>query len=89
MGYRCLEGGCCGGVEGLVRWGWMGVVRVSGRAYGGGGKDLGSRGDVCFFIPQFSTESHLLGENKVIRNPLQYIVFYNPNIFYVLTNLLH
>ena len=59
-------------MEGWVRRGWMGVVRGSGRAYGWGGRDLGqgSRVDLRLFIPQFSTDSHLLGENKVNRNPL-------------------
>ena len=59
-------------VEGLVRRGWMGVVSVSERAYGWGGRDLGpgSRVDLRLFYPQFSADSHLLGENKVNRNPL-------------------
>jgi len=36
------------------------------------GRDLGqgSRVDLRLFYPQFSTDSHLLGENKVNRNPL-------------------
>jgi len=55
-------------VEGLVRRGWNWVVR----APGWGERDLGrgSRVDLCVFFPQFSTNSHLLGENKVNRNPL-------------------
>jgi len=59
-------------VEGLVRRGWMGVVRASRRVHGWVGRDLGQglRVDLCLFIPQFSTDSHLLGENKVNRNPL-------------------
>ncbi len=52
-----------GGREGL----WEGLR--------GGGRDLGPglRGDECLFIPQFSADSHLLGENKVNRNPLKLI----------------
>jgi len=60
-------------VEGRARRGWKGVVRASGRGHGWGGRDLsqGSRGDLRLFYPQFSADSHLLGENKVNRNPLQ------------------
>ena len=65
MGYRCLEGEGCGMVEGWVRRGWMGVVRAYGRDLG-----QGSRVDLRLFIPRFSTDSQLLGENKVNRNPL-------------------
>ncbi len=55
-----------------MRRGWMGVVRASRRVHGWVGRDLGQglRVDLCLFIPQFSTDSHLLGENKVNRNPL-------------------
>ena len=45
MSYRGLEGEGCGVVEGLVRRGWMGVVRASARAHVRGGRDLaGVRG---------------------------------------------
>jgi len=49
----------------------MGVVSVSGRAYGWGGRDLGqgSRVNLRLFYPQFNADSHLLEENKVNRNP--------------------
>ena len=58
--------------EGRVRRGWIGVVRASGRGHGWAGRDLsqGSRVDLRLFYPQFSTDSHLLEENKVNRNPL-------------------
>jgi len=55
--------------------GWMGVVRASGGAYGRGRRDLGQGSwvDLRLFYPQFSADSHLLGENKVNRNPLWYL----------------
>ena len=51
----------------------MGVVRASGGAYGRGRRDLGQGSwvDLRLFYPQFSADSHLLGENKVNRNPLK------------------
>jgi hypothetical protein len=51
-----LDGGRKGFLEGLRVW-WEGsspCLRV----------------DLRLFIPQFSADSHLLEENKVIRNPL-------------------
>ena len=61
-----VSGEGAGGVVGSrVRWGWMGVVGASGRDLG-----KGSRVDLRLFNPRFSTDSHLLGENKVIRYPL-------------------
>ena len=58
-----------------MRRGWKGVVRASGRAHGWGGRGLsqGSRVDLRLLYPQFSTDSHMLGENKVNRNPLKYM----------------
>ena len=40
-------------------------------ASGWGRRDLvrRSRVDLCVFFPQFSTNSQLLGENKINRNP--------------------
>ena len=54
----------------------MGVVRTSGRGHGWAERDLGqgSRVDLRLFIPQFSTDSHLLGEDTVNRNPQMIIV---------------
>jgi len=79
VGYRCLEGEGCGVAEGRVRWGWIGVVRASGRAHGWAGRDLGqgSRVDLRLFYPQFSTDSHQLGDNKVNRNPLIIILVFS------------
>ena len=56
--------------RGLRDGGGSGEVGLE-RAPGWGGRDLGrgSRVDLCVFFPTFSTNSHLLGENKVNRNP--------------------
>ena len=59
MGEAGLDGGCECLWEGL-RVGW---------------RDLGqgSRVNLRLFYPRFSTDSQLLGENKVIRNPHMFI----------------
>ena len=54
------ETGFDGGREGL----W------EGSRVGWEGSSQGSRVDLWLFYPQFSDDSHLLGENKVNRNPL-------------------
>ena len=51
----------------------MGVVRASGEGsrVGWEGPSRCSRVDLWLFYPQFSSDSYLLGENKVNRNPLK------------------
>ena len=56
-----VETGFDGGREGL----W------EGSPVGWEGSSQGSRVDLWLFYPQFSDDSHLLGENKVNRNPLK------------------
>ena len=47
-----------------------------GRAHGWAGRGLGrgSRVDLRLFIPRFSTDSQLLGENNVNRNPHMFFI---------------